>query len=437
MTPGGRGSRRDARETALAVGLDLPGDDPSREEPLAELVRLAETAGADVVHRIVQKRPTPHPATFVGKGKAEEIAKTAAALAADLVIFDRELTAAQVRNLEKITERRVVDRSELILDIFALRARTRQARVQVELAQLEYLRPRLRRMWTHLSRIEGGIGVRGPGEKQIEIDRREVRRRIGALRRELADIERQQATRSASRREFFSVSVVGYTNAGKSTLLRALTGADVLIEDRLFATLDTTTRAWDLGGGKRVFVSDTVGFVRGLPHHLVASFHATLAETREAHLLLHVVDASSPDAAEQQRTVHEVLREIGADGIRTITVLNKVDRVPDALALAALRPRAGPCVAVSALTGEGLADLRERVLEEIEGEQIEVEVLADAGDGRLLAFLSEKGRVLSREYPPGTGEARVRARLPRRHAERLRADGRRVSWREGDARPAD
>lgn len=420
---GGVGSKRG--EGALLVGLVVPGDAPSGEPPLSELGRLVETAGAVVLGTTFQKRSRLHPATCVGAGKAEEIGRMAAALACDVVIFDRDLSPAQVRNLERIANRRVVDRSELILDIFAQRARTRQARVQVELAQLEYTRPRLRRLWTHLSRIEGGIGMRGPGEKQIESDRRALRRRIQALRDELSAIERQQGTRAAGRRDYFNVSLVGYTNVGKSTLLSALTGADAFIEDRLFATLDTTTRAWALPGGKRVFLSDTVGFIRGLPHHLVASFHATLAEARDADLLLHVVDASSPDAERQTDTVIEVLEEIGADHVPVLTVLNKVDRLGDRVALAALHPRAGRAVVVSARTGEGIRELESAVLGHMEGSQVEVDVIADPGDGRLLAFLAEKGRILFQDYP-SAGEARVRVRLPRKYAEKLRTEGRRV-----------
>jgi GTP-binding protein HflX len=407
----------------LLVGIVLPGDAPTRESPLAELGRLAGTAGAVVLGTTIQKRSRLNPATCVGAGKAEEIGQMAAALGCDVVIFDRDLSAAQARNLDRIIGRRVVDRSELILDIFAQRARTRQARVQVELAQLEYMRPRLRRMWTHLSRIEGGIGMRGPGEKQIETDRRAIRRRIQTLERELAAIERQHETRSASRREFFKVSIVGYTNAGKSTLLSALTGADTLIEDRLFATLDTTTRAWSLPGGKRVFLSDTVGFIRGLPHHLVASFHATLAEARDADLLLHVVDASNPDAGSQTDTVTEVLETVGAGHVRVLTVLNKVDQVSDRMALAAIRPRMGRSVVVSARTGEGLGELESAVLDHLQGAQVEVEVVEEPGDGRLFALLAEKGHILEQSFPP-TGKARIRVLLPRRIVEKLRSEGR-------------
>ena len=411
----GAREKRLVRERALLVGLVRPADEERREAPLAELARLANTAGALVVERSIQKRTSVVPATYIGSGKAEELAETVEALDIDVVIVDHDLSPAQVRNLENILKRKVVDRSELILDIFATRARTRQSRVQVELAQLEYLRPRLRRMWTHLSRIEGGIGMRGPGETQIEVDRRIVRRRIDALKRELTEIERQHHTRASARRGFFSISLVGYTNAGKSTLLNRLTGAETLTEDRLFATLDTTTRAWELGDGKTVFLSDTVGFIRGLPHHLVGSFHATLEEAREADLLLHVVDAANPDAENQMSTVRRVLEDVGAGAVPVVEVLNKVDEVGDRLRLELLRAERNPSVAVSAATGEGVADLEAEVIRAIESAQVEIELTAHAGDGRLLAFLAEKGRILSRDYVEGD-EVRIRARLPRRFA---------------------
>jgi len=417
------------RERAILVGVRRPQDEELYEAPLTELRRLAETAGVEVVTQAIQKLPVIRTSTFIGHGKAEEVGEIAQALDLDVVIFDHDLSPAQVRNLEKIVKRKVVDRSELILDIFATRAKTREARVQVELAQLEYLRPRLKRMWTHLSRHEGGIGkggpigLRGPGEKQLEVDRRLMQKRIGALKREIKDIERQHHTLARGRRDFFGISLVGYTNAGKSTLLRALTGADTLIEDKLFATLDTTTRAWELPDGKRVFLSDTVGFIRGLPHHLVASFHATLEEAREADLLLHVVDASNPDARSQMDTVAEVLEQVDAGGVPVIVVLNKVDALPDRLSLQLIREANGASVPVSARTGEGLEDLSAEVVRFIERSQVDVELTAHPGDGKLLAFLAEKGRILSQEYP-SADEVRIRARLPRRYAATITGDGR-------------
>lgn len=424
--------KRTEGERALLVGVVTPDEDDLYEPPLTELSRLADTAGAVVVDRITQKLSAIRTGTFIGRGKAEEIAEICAGLDIDTVMFDHDLSPGQVRKLEKIVGRKVIDRSELILDIFASRARTRQSRVQVELAQLEYLRPRLKRMWTHLSRHEGGIGkggpigLRGPGEKQLEVDRRLMQKRIDALRRELKQIKKQHHTRASSRRDYFGISLVGYTNAGKSTLLRALTGAETLIEDKLFATLDTTTRAWELPDGKKVFLSDTVGFIRGLPHHLVESFHATLEEAREADLLLHVVDASNPDARHQMQTVDEVLDDVEASEVTTITVLNKIDLLEDRMALQLIRDRKGGSIPVSAVTGEGVQELAAEVVRFIENRHEEIEITAHPGNGRLLAFLAEKGRILEQEYTSGE-EVRIRVRLPRRYADALpegKEDGR-------------
>jgi len=298
------------------MGVELPDAPRTSEPPLAELKRLAETAGAEVVGEIVQRRQSPDAAYFIGKGKATEASALVKATGADLVVLDNDLSPAQERNLEELIGCSVCDRSRLILDIFATRARSKQAALQVELAQLEYQKPRLKRMWTHLERMEGAIGSRGPGEKQIEEDKRIIGKRIAGLKRQLEVVERQRESRAAARQQFFKVSLVGYTNAGKSTLLQRLTGADAFIEDKLFATLDTQTRAWELPGNMRVFLSDTVGFIRDLPHHLVASFRSTLAEAIEADLLLNVVDASNPDAELQMLVVEETLTEIGAGANR-------------------------------------------------------------------------------------------------------------------------
>ncbi|MCK6480658.1 MAG: GTPase HflX [Planctomycetaceae bacterium] len=412
------------REKVVLVGVERPGDERTVEPLLNELRRLAETAGAVVVDEIVQKRARLSSATFVGKGKAEEIGKRAATFGAGAILFNDDLSPAQSRNLEKAVGRRVVDRSELILDIFALRARSREARVQVELAQYEYLRPRLKRMWTHLERMEGGtgggssrIGTRGPGEKQLEVDRRLVARRIQDLKEELEHLDRQHRTRARAREGYFRVSLVGYTNAGKSSLLRALTGAEAFVEDRLFATLDTQTRAWVLPGNKRLFLSDTVGFIRRLPHHLVASFRATLSETLEADLLLHVVDASHPDAEIQKRAVEEVLREIGAGDLPCLLVLNKVDEVKDRISLEVLRRGARDEVVVSALTGEGLDALGQRVQRAAEKFHEVAEIRVDAGDGRTLAWLASRGTVLEEAYEDSV--VRVRVRLSRGDRSRL------------------
>lgn len=329
------------------------------ERSLEELARLADTAGARVLETVRQKRGTIHPATFIGKGKLEEVKALAESVDADMVIFDDDLSPAQMRNLEKALGCKVVDRSELILDIFARRARTRESRLQVELAQLEYMLPRLTGMWKHLERQAGGIGTRGPGETQLETDRRLVRERISRLKRELEAVERERETQRRRRRREFRAAIVGYTNAGKSTLFNALTRAKVFVEDRLFATLDSTTRQLVSPTRQVVLLTDTVGFIRKLPHHLVASFHSTLVEAIEADLLLHVVDASDPYFRRQISAVEEVLEDIIETPRPTTLVFNKIDRVTDPMILEGLRVEYPGSFAISARTGDGLDALRD------------------------------------------------------------------------------
>ena len=304
-------------ERALLVGVTLKGQYVDPDEPLAELKSLTRTAGAQPVDEILVRLRQVNPGIYIGKGKAQEIARRARAVRADVVIFDNDLTPGQIRGLEQILSVKIIDRSELILDIFASRAQTRQARLQVELAQLEYTYPRLARMWEHLHRIGAGaptgLGARGPGEKQLETDRRLVRRRVTMLRSSLKKIQARREREVFSRSSSFTVALVGYTNAGKSTLLNTLTGAKVLVEGRLFSTLDTKTRRWQLRPGLFVLLSDTVGFIRDLPHHLVASFKATLEHTRRADLLLHVVDVSNSLAVAQARSCLAVLEELDLD----------------------------------------------------------------------------------------------------------------------------
>ncbi len=415
---GMRALPRRGGERAVLVGVQLPSDPPTHGDPLDELGLLAKTAGVAEVGRVLQRRRRPDASTFLGGGKAQEIAALARERQAEVVIFDVDLSPGQIRNLEKILGVRVVDRTELILDIFALHARTHQAKLQVELAQAQYLLPRLRRMWTHLSREVGmgaaqaGVGMRGPGEKQIEIDRRILRKKIDELRRDLKTIAERRKRLAQSRDPYYTVSLVGYTNAGKSTLLRRLTGADAYVADQLFATLDTQTRAWTLPGKKQVFLSDTVGFLRHLPHHLVASFYATLEEVRMADLILHVVDASHPDARLQIEAVDGVLREIGADATPRIVVLNKVDRVGDPLDLALAGAGHAETVQVSALTGAGIDRLAAAVEQHIIEGQAEAEFRIPAGEGRLLAWLAERGTVLDRVYEDGMVAVRVRMTRP-------------------------
>ena len=397
----------------MLVGVLSPGDPEMHEHPLDELGRLADTAGCTSVGRVLQKRRRPSASTVVGKGKAEEIAAACREHDAEVVIFNVDLSPAQIRNLEKVLNTRVVDRTELILDIFALHAQSHQARLQVEMAQAQYLLPRLRRMWTHLSREggtgqAGGIGTRGPGEKQIEIDRRLLRRRMGELKRELAQIGARRLRMAGARDRYFTISLVGYTNAGKSTLLQRLTGDETLIADQLFATLDTKTRAWTLPGGKQVFLSDTVGFIRDLPHHLVASFRATLEEVRAADLILHVVDVSHPDAKLHIESVNSVLKELDTFETPRLLVLNKADRVGDPLDLRLLGNRRSPSVVVSALTGEGVDRLADEVERHILEGQAEAEFRIPAGDGKVLAFLADRGTILDRRYDEGVVSVRVR-----------------------------
>lgn len=349
------------REKAIAIALAT--SERSRQDTLDnldELIQLADTAGAEVVDQVIQPRATPDRATWMGKGKAEHVKAVADELGADLILADDDLTPAQGRNLEALIGKPVVDRSGLILDIFARRARTREARTQVELAQLKYLLPRLTRAWTHLERQQGGIGMRGPGETQLETDRRIIRTRIRQLEEDLEHIDRRRETRRKGREEHFKVALVGYTNVGKSTLLNRLTGADVMVEDRLFATLDSTVRRLTLEDGTDVLLTDTVGFIRKLPHHLVASFRSTLREAAEADLLLHVVDISHPHMEAQMRAVRGVLQDLGVAETPTLHVFNKVDLMEDP---AVLRQALGhePAILVSATEGLRLEDLLRRV----------------------------------------------------------------------------
>ena len=408
------------QERAFLVGVLLPNDDHGGEEPLDELERLAETAGALVVERMTQKRARVDPRTYVGPGKAEELRDLCVAHEIDAVVCDHDLSPAQIRNLEQITETKVLDRGELILDIFATRAKSRQAKVQVELAQLEYTFPRLTRMWSHLDRHGGGIGTRGPGERQLESDRRAHNRRIRDLRRELDRIAARKLREVAARDEEFAVSLVGYTNAGKSTLLHALTGAETFIEDRLFATLDTKTRVWQLDGHHQALLSDTVGFIRRLPHHLVASFHATLEEAIHADLLLHVVDVAHPDCCHQAETVRQALDEIGCGGKPVLHVFNKIDIArPSGEADLLASTCDGQPVRVSALRGDGLDELARRVAELVSRRETRVTVSAHCRNGRLLARLHKTARILATSQQDD--RVIVEARVEPRNLAALRA----------------
>jgi len=353
-------------DRAILVGAPLRGSEDSMRfnEHLDELARLADTAGAEIVGRLVQQVRAPNPKSYVGAGKLEELQRLVSKTNASLVVFDDELSPVQGKNLENALEVRIIDRAELILDIFATRAKSKEAKLQVELAQLEYLLPRLARMWVHLSRIRGGIGLRGPGETQIETDRRMIRNKISQLKKKLEKVEKHREVIRGGRRPIPTAALVGYTNAGKSSLLRALTGADAFVEDRLFATLDTKTREMFLDVGKKIRLIDTVGFIRKLPHHLVASFKATLEEVSHADILLHVIDVSIQNWIEQANVVNEVLDSVGVVGDRLVHVLNKIDLVEqDDITVPATILQLGQAVRCSAATGEinALRDvLRER-----------------------------------------------------------------------------
>jgi GTP-binding protein HflX len=381
-------------ERAILVSVALPERPWIGEDPLEELRGLAATAGATVVGGLTQKRDSVIPGTYIGKGKLEELKELVLAEDADVVIFDNDLSPAQVRNLEKATNVKVLDRSELILDIFATRARTAESRLQVELAQLEYSLPRLRKMWTHLSRYSGGIGLRGPGETQLEEDRRLVALRIRDLKQRLGVVQTRKQREVASRREEHTVSLVGYTNAGKSTLMNALTGSSVLAENKLFSTLDTRTRQWRLADWGKVLLSDTVGFIRDLPHHLIASFKATLEEARQARLLLHVVDASNP----QIQAVNSVLKELKCGDKPTLLVLNKVDRVEDPSFLHILERHHPRAVAISAARKKGLDSLQDAVIEMLSADFAEVKIDMDAGNGRVQAYLAAHAEIFRQEF---------------------------------------
>ncbi|MGD0088811.1 MAG: GTPase HflX [Planctomycetota bacterium] len=401
------------REKAILVGGYRPGDLLPGEEPLEELQRLAETAGAEVVDKVVQQIRQINPATYIGKGKVEEVKEVALAHGAKCILFDHDLLPSQGRNLDVATGLKVLDRTELILDIFAGHARTRTAIVQVSIALFEYRLPRLKRLWTHLERQTGGIGVRGgPGERQLEVDRRRIEKHLDDLRAEQAEIEARKVRMVRSRaRDNYLVSLVGYTNAGKSTLMRALTGEDVLVEDRLFSTLDTKTSLLRLGGGVSVLLSDTVGFIRRLPHHLVASFHATLEETRTADLLLHVADASSPLVRGQIEAVNGVLKELGAASRETILLLNKVDAIPpqQELDFELLRRDFPEAVPLSALQQQGLERLRNGILERARESAKPLKIAVHLGDGKTLAFLAthffEDSRTVDGEWVTLSGRA--------------------------------
>lgn len=414
-------------ELAILVGVQLASSPALTEEPLEELAGLVESAGAQIAGRLHQRRETPDIKTYLGKGKLEQLQQLVSATEADVIVFDNDLSPAQVRNIEQATKVKVLDRTELILDIFSTRAQTHEARLAVELAQLEYSLPRLKQMWSHLSRLKMGVGMRGPGEKQLETDRRLVEKRISDLKKDLDKVLHRKEREVAARSDRMTVSLVGYTNAGKSTLLNNLTNATVYAQDQLFATLDTRTRQWRLPGWGPVLLSDTVGFIRDLPHRLIASFKATLEESRQADLLLHVADASSPSAGDQIRAVYTVLEGLGIEEKDTLLILNKADAADEA-ALTVLEDRYPGSVRISAKTGDGLDQLSVAVSDALSSGFIEADIETNVGNGRLLAYLAKHGEILSRTFTEE--RVTVHCRVPRKYLGRIPAE-------EADIRPRE
>ncbi len=390
-----------ARETALLVGVQQRGQtEHDVEDSLEELAQLTDTAGGRVVGQFVCRQNRPFAGLFIASGKAEQIADWIDEHRPTTVIFDDDLTPAQGRNLEKIFKIKVIDRTQMILDIFAQHARTREGCLQIELAQLDYLLPRLRRMWTHLERQKGGIGMHGPGESQLETDRRRIEERMARIRKELVQVRRHryELRRGRRRHGWALASLVGYTNAGKSTLLNALTGANVKAYDQLFATLDPTTRQIRLPNNQSMLMTDTVGFIRKLPHGLVESFKATLEEVAEADLLVHVIDASHPQVEAQVEAVHEVLEEIGAGDKPVMAVLNKIDTDVGRSNAPRLARTLGRAIPVSAKTGEGLEEMLQEFCDRLRDRNIRVRLRIPLREGKLIATLHGTANVLSEEY---------------------------------------
>jgi len=409
-----------ARESAILVGVYLEGEG-KQLSPLDELAGLAEAAGVREAGRIIQRRRKPEGATYIGSGKLDELKEQVQAADANVVIFDNNLAPSQTKNLEQELKVKVIDRTELILDIFASRAKTAEARLAVELAQLEYSMPRLKRMWTHLERQGvGGVGLRGPGEKQLEVDRRLAQKRILDLKSDLRVIHQRRQREVAARKTSRTLSLVGYTNAGKSTLLNRLTDSDVYVKDQLFATLDTRTRRWSLPDWGPVLISDTVGFIRDLPHHLVASFRATLEEANQADLLLHVADASNAEVHDQIAAVYAVLTDLGIREKDTLLVLNKTDALESPDALSILLQKYPNAVPISAKSGIGLELLTARVSETLSKEFFDLTVTMPIGNGRLEALLAREGEVLSSHYDETS--VAIHCRVPQHLVGQLRRE---------------
>jgi GTPase len=401
------------QERALLIGLEKEGVSKwDLRDSLEELRELASSAGAKVVDTVTQKLPRPTAPYYIGRGKAESIKDSCQSQQVTSVIFNDELSPAQGRNLENLFARKVLDRTQLILDIFAQRARSREGRLQIELAQLQYLLPRLTRMWHHLSRQTGGIGTRGPGETQLEVDRRRVQERIARLERELEAVRKTRAIQREGRKrhQWPVAAVVGYTNAGKSTLLNLLTGADVVAENKLFATLDPTTRSFVLPNKQRVLLTDTVGFLRKLPHTLIESFKATLEEVSEADLLIHIVDLSHPRVDEQMEAVDGVIKELNAYGKQTLIVFNKIDNLPNSELADSYLKRFSGSVAISARTGEGVNKLVQLLEDALSSWRLRSRFRIPANESALIAEIHRVGHVLELRYE--SSDAVIVAHVP-------------------------
>ncbi len=390
---------KEKRERAIVVGVATRNSTKHQEEEyLDELVLLADTAGADVIHKILQVKDRFDPAFYIGKGKVEQLAQMCKDDNISLVIFDDDLSPAQVRNLEQMIERKILDRSGLILDIFASRAKTNEAQTQVELAQLNYLLPRLTRMWTHLSKQYGGIGTKGPGETQIETDRRIIRERISILKEKLEKIATQRTTQRKGRKEFYNISLVGYTNVGKSTLLNTLSDSKVFVENRLFATLDPTTRLVALDSATSAMITDTVGFIRKLPHHLVASFKSTLEEVIESDILLHVIDLAHPQMEEQIEVVKSTIADLGIANKSVIYVFNKVDSMEDRTIVKNLQLKYEPSVFISAHRGINILGLKELLLSMIHSAFTEMTFTIPNSDYKTISLLHDLTEITNQKY---------------------------------------
>jgi len=397
-------------EKAILVSLKTP--DVTREvaeEHLDELEMLASTAGAQTVFKIMQDRSRIDPAHYIGKGKAEELADLADLNEIELIIFDDDLNPTQVRNLEKLINKKIIDRSGLILDIFASHAKTKEAKTQVELAQLQYMLPRLTRAWTHLSKQFGGIGTKGPGETQIETDRRIIRTRIAKLKERLAKIESQTITKSLKRQEYINATLVGYTNAGKSTLINLLTDADVLAENKLFATLDSTTRSMFIDKNKQIMISDTVGFIRKLPHHLVASFKSTLNVVKDADIILHVVDASHPFFEDHIGIVEKTLKDLECKNKTQVIIFNKIDDVRGKNKIDYLSNKFKNSILISALRGINISAFKEKLVEISEEQHVEKSYRLNSKDSKLMSQIHSRAEVFSINYEDDSVSIKIKS----------------------------